>query len=98
MFLSLFRKKTENTKPIENVNVVETSKDILEVKDTIYGKNIKVLTQVGYVNLWNLLDLIRTIKDPEKPNTLEDLNVVYEDGIQVSYHEEKYKQITPLVF
>ncbi|KAJ8958636.1 hypothetical protein NQ318_016361 [Aromia moschata] len=28
-------------------------------------------------------DLIRTIKDPEKPNTLEELNVVYEDGIKV---------------
>ncbi|XP_059478677.1 cytosolic iron-sulfur assembly component 2A [Neocloeon triangulifer] len=26
---------------------------------------------------------IRTIKDPEKPSTLEDLNVVYEDGVQV---------------
>jgi len=24
---------------------------------------------------------LRTIKDPEKPSTLEDLNVVYEDGI-----------------
>lgn len=28
-------------------------------------------------------DLIRTIKDPEKPNTLEELNVVYEEGIEV---------------
>ncbi|CAH0550338.1 unnamed protein product [Brassicogethes aeneus] len=28
-------------------------------------------------------DLIRTIKDPEKPNTLEELNVVYEDGVEV---------------
>lgn len=31
-----------------------------------------------------VLDLIRTIKDPEKPNTLEELNVVYEDGITVN--------------
>lgn len=44
MFLSLFRKKTENTKPVENVNVIESPKDILEIKDTIYGKNIQVLT------------------------------------------------------
>lgn len=29
-------------------------------------------------------DLLRTIKDPEKPNTLEELNVVYEEGIFVS--------------
>lgn len=28
-------------------------------------------------------DFIRTIKDPEKPNTLEELNVVYEDGVYV---------------
>ncbi|KAK9883904.1 hypothetical protein WA026_004845 [Henosepilachna vigintioctopunctata] len=28
-------------------------------------------------------DLIRTIRDPEKPQTLEELNVVYEDGIEV---------------
>ena len=29
-------------------------------------------------------DYIRSIKDPEKPATLEDLHVVYEDGIQVN--------------
>ncbi|VVC40717.1 Fe-S cluster assembly domain,MIP18 family-like [Cinara cedri] len=30
-----------------------------------------------------IFDLIRTIKDPEKPATLEDLNVVYENGVEV---------------
>lgn len=30
-----------------------------------------------------LTDILRTIRDPEKPNTLEDLNVVYEDGVFV---------------
>ncbi|XP_065334444.1 cytosolic iron-sulfur assembly component 2A [Cloeon dipterum] len=30
---------------------------------------------------------IRTIKDPEKPSTLEDLNVVYEEGVHVSSME-----------
>ncbi|CAH1164234.1 unnamed protein product [Phaedon cochleariae] len=30
-----------------------------------------------------IYDLIRTIKDPEKPNTLEELEVVYEDGVMV---------------
>jgi len=29
-------------------------------------------------------DLIRTINDPEKPNTLEELNVVDEEGVSVS--------------
>ena len=28
-------------------------------------------------------DVIRTIRDPEKPDNLEDLNVVYEEGISV---------------
>ena len=30
-------------------------------------------------------DIIRTIRDPEKPCTLEELNVVYEDGIHVRF-------------
>lgn len=30
-----------------------------------------------------ILDYLRTIRDPEKPQTLEDLNVVYEHGIFV---------------
>lgn len=29
-------------------------------------------------------DYIRNIRDPEKPATLEDLSVVYEDGVMVS--------------
>jgi len=29
------------------------------------------------------LDLIRDIRDPEKPETLEQLNIVYEDGVKV---------------
>lgn len=30
-----------------------------------------------------LSDILRTIRDPEKPSTLEDLHVVYEEGIFV---------------
>jgi len=33
---------------------------------------------------YQIYDLIRTIKDPEKPATLEDLNVVYENGVEVN--------------
>lgn len=29
-------------------------------------------------------EYIRNIRDPEKPATLEDLSVVYEDGVMVS--------------
>lgn len=28
-------------------------------------------------------DILRTIRDPEKPSTLEDLKVIYEEGIFV---------------
>lgn len=31
----------------------------------------------------DFVDFLRTIRDPEKPNTLEDLKVVYEEGIFV---------------
>lgn len=32
---------------------------------------------------WTIYDIIKTIKDPEKPNSLEELNVVTEDLIRV---------------
>ncbi|XP_054278099.1 MIP18 family protein galla-1 [Macrosteles quadrilineatus] len=32
----------------------------------------------------SIFDCIRTIKDPEKPATLEDLDVVYESGVKVT--------------
>ncbi|XP_014663471.1 PREDICTED: MIP18 family protein FAM96A-like [Priapulus caudatus] len=40
-------------------------------------------------------DLIKDIKDPERPDTLEDLSVVYEDGVKVEnltgLCDERYK-------
>lgn len=30
-----------------------------------------------------IIDLLRTIKDPEKPQTLEQLDVVYEDCVEI---------------
>ena len=32
-----------------------------------------------------ILDMIRSIKDPEKPETLEELNVLKEEFVQISY-------------
>ncbi|XP_037952716.1 MIP18 family protein galla-1-like [Teleopsis dalmanni] len=44
-----------------------------------------LLQELGYQNADDLketiYDILRSIRDPEKPNTLEDLNVIYEDGI-----------------
>ncbi|XP_013102030.1 MIP18 family protein galla-1 [Stomoxys calcitrans] len=46
-----------------------------------------LLKELGYKNANDLqetvYDCLRTIRDPEKPATLEDLNVIYEDGIFV---------------
>ncbi|XP_076804329.1 cytosolic iron-sulfur assembly component 2A-like isoform X2 [Clavelina lepadiformis] len=38
----------------------------------------------------SVYDMISTIKDPEKPGTLEDLNVVYEEGVKVTKDDDKY--------
>ncbi|EDV35990.1 uncharacterized protein Dana_GF12194 [Drosophila ananassae] len=46
-----------------------------------------LLHELGYRNATDLqetiYDLLRGIRDPEKPCTLEDLNVIYEEGIFV---------------
>uniref|UniRef100_A0A1B0DBY9 MIP18 family-like domain-containing protein n=1 Tax=Phlebotomus papatasi TaxID=29031 RepID=A0A1B0DBY9_PHLPP len=39
-----------------------------------------------------------TIRDPEKPQTLEDLNVVYEDGIFVQEPTENNVQVVRVEF
>lgn len=70
-------------------------KDATELKETIYGKpnsGEQMLYDCGVLLLINangnamtmariISDILRTIRDPEKPNTLEDLNVVYEEGV-----------------
>lgn len=44
---------------------------------------IRYLCSILQITVKFFPDLIKNIKDPEKPNTLEELNVVYEDGISV---------------
>ncbi|KAI5750987.1 hypothetical protein M8J77_003148 [Diaphorina citri] len=34
-----------------------------------------------------IYDCIKNIKDPEKPATLEDLNVVYEEGVKIEHFQ-----------
>lgn len=53
-----------------------------DFKNTIYGEVFSVFSHQN-LNNRNFLDFLRTIKDPEKPSTLEDLKVVYEEGIFV---------------
>ena len=35
------------------------------------------------IPFFSFSDLLRDIRDPEKPETLEELNVVYEEGVMV---------------
>ncbi|KYQ55541.1 hypothetical protein ALC60_05603 [Trachymyrmex zeteki] len=53
----------------------QTLKTDIELKESVYGKFCALF--VSY--------LLRTIKDPEKPQTLEQLDVVYEDCIKVCH-------------
>lgn len=53
-----------------------------------------------YINflLLILLDILRTIRDPEKPSTLEDLNVVYEEGIFILQPTSDNVQVVSVYF
>lgn len=58
-----------------------------DLKETIYGNDALTIDlhscfYPDYVP-YPITDYLRTIRDPEKPQTLEDLNVVSEEGIIV---------------
>lgn len=59
--------------------------DDTELKETIYGSYDRqfIPTNGLFSRICSIIDILRTIRDPEKPSTLEDLKVVYEDGIFV---------------
>ncbi|XP_017147056.1 MIP18 family protein galla-1 [Drosophila miranda] len=66
--------------------VRKTSQMSMDNEAIAYGEDA-LLQELGYKNATDLqetiYDLLRGIRDPEKPCTLEDLNVIYEDGIFV---------------
>ena len=39
------------------------------------------------------VDIVRDIKDPEKPETLEELDVVYENGVNITLLTDNTKVI-----
>ncbi|XP_052860726.1 MIP18 family protein galla-1 [Anopheles cruzii] len=82
--LSFFRKKTVENLPVAPSNSFFNGNPTAATKEA-FGPTIQNL---GYRNISDLKETIygflRTIRDPEKPNTLEDLHVVYEDGIFVT--------------
>ncbi|XP_017799594.1 PREDICTED: MIP18 family protein CG30152 [Habropoda laboriosa] len=46
----------------------------------------------------SVYDLLRTIKDPEKPQTLEELDVVYEDCVEISRQTPKGVSVIRIEF
>eukprot|EP00058_Branchiostoma_floridae_P024303 XP_002609793.1 hypothetical protein BRAFLDRAFT_280326 [Branchiostoma floridae] len=63
-------------------------------KDAVLRQELDDLSDIVY-------DLIRDIRDPEKDNTLEELDVVYESGVHVEpWGEDKFHisiEFTPTV-
>ncbi|XP_059609222.1 MIP18 family protein galla-1 [Phlebotomus argentipes] len=71
-------------------------------RDSVPVAKEALLCDLGYQDTNDLRDTIydflRTIRDPEKPQTLEDLNVVYEDGIFVQEPTENNVQVVRVEF
>ncbi|CAL1676501.1 unnamed protein product [Lasius platythorax] len=57
-----------------------TAEDLLTVKNQ---SDLTLMTDTELKE--SVYDLLRTIKDPEKPQTLEQLDVVYEDCITICH-------------
>ncbi|EFN82371.1 UPF0195 protein CG30152 [Harpegnathos saltator] len=63
---------------------METAEDLLIAKDHLILKTDTEMKESVYGKLRTIY-LLRTIKDPEKPQTLEQLDVVYEDCVSVCH-------------
>lgn len=72
-----------------------------ELRETIYGKMNFSLNHstknIRFSSVFHSVDILRTIRDPEKPSTLEDLKVVYEDGIFVQLPTSDSVQVVSLL-
>ncbi|XP_043526204.1 MIP18 family protein galla-1 [Frieseomelitta varia] len=62
---------------------VPTSDEMEAVEDCLDVKNRGLVSQSDTELKESVYDLLRTIKDPEKPQTLEQLDVVYEDCVEI---------------
>lgn len=58
----------------------EITFDVTNAKSNLLDKKFALYEWYSF----NVSEYIRNIRDPEKPATLEDLSVVYEDGVMVS--------------
>uniref|UniRef100_A0A1B0CH60 MIP18 family-like domain-containing protein n=1 Tax=Lutzomyia longipalpis TaxID=7200 RepID=A0A1B0CH60_LUTLO len=94
--LSFLRRISESDSGNRDAGTPSTSRDSVPVAQEA------LLCDLGYQNNDDLRDTIydflRTIRDPEKPQTLEDLNVVYEDGIFVQEPTANNVQVVRVEF
>ncbi|CAL1676500.1 unnamed protein product [Lasius platythorax] len=81
--LSFFRKLSIGGKIKDGIlpeGIMGTAEDLLTVKNQ---SDLTLMTDTELKE--SVYDLLRTIKDPEKPQTLEQLDVVYEDCITICH-------------
>lgn len=77
----------------ENENIVEQQFDsVLELGQESKEEELFDKDTFDELVEWksNTFDIIKDIRDPEKPETLQDLNVVSEDLIGVEYSADKH--------
>ncbi|XP_055319914.1 MIP18 family protein galla-1 isoform X2 [Sitodiplosis mosellana] len=78
---------TKNLALQVNETSIVAAANMQSISDNNDNTNTTSLQSLGYQNETELretiYDMLRTIRDPEKPSTLEDLKVVYEEGIFV---------------
>ncbi|XP_069673127.1 MIP18 family protein galla-1 [Periplaneta americana] len=108
MLLSLLQKsktllgvKTESSTP-ENVVQNDTSIEP-SLEATILNKVPPIIDEEELLRRdeelkETIYDYIRNIRDPEKPATLEDLNVVYEDGVMIKQSTEDDVRVLRIEF
>ncbi|XP_045156766.1 cytosolic iron-sulfur assembly component 2A-like [Mercenaria mercenaria] len=90
---NLFRKLTSTPSDSDtefkqdNGTPVDTIENAAEIKGG-HLESTKVMTEEMIVMRETVYDLIKDIRDPEKPQTLEELNVVSEDDVTVEEFSE----------
>ncbi|CAL7942274.1 unnamed protein product [Xylocopa violacea] len=62
------------------------------------GKNRALVSRSDTELKESIYDLLRTIKDPEKPQTLEQLDVVYEDCVEITRQTPKGVSVIRIEF
>ncbi|KAJ9592023.1 hypothetical protein L9F63_001462, partial [Diploptera punctata] len=77
--------ETENPKEVNNVETcIEATESISKHLSEEEVQELRVKRNEELKD--TIYDYIRNIRDPEKPVTLEDLNVVYEEGVMIRKH------------